>query len=210
MTDTTTLAPTDAEIDHLLATHWPAVFAVTEAVIQWRLRHAVREAIAKWGAPVPASGELVAEVMFDERKYIQYTIPLELLPVGAKFYTAQEARVPLDRIARDLLFDVKNRVNALVLLTSSERRESEIRIKQDIADFLAAPPAQEARDGCTLSSRIAELTEQHGSLRAAARSLDFDPGYLARLQSGEKCSPSPALLERLGLRQVITYERGTT
>ncbi len=157
MTDTTTLAPTDAEIDHLLATHWPAVFAVTEAVIQWRLRHAVREAIAKWGAPVPASGELVAEVMFDERKYIQYTIPLELLPVGAKFYTAQEAR-----------------------------------------------------DGCTLSSRIAELAEQHGSLRAAARSLDFDPGYLARLQSGEKCNPSPALLERLGLRQVITYERGTT
>ena len=55
--DTTTLAPTDAEIDHLLATHWPAVFAVTEAVIQWRLRHAVREAIAKWGAPAPASGE---------------------------------------------------------------------------------------------------------------------------------------------------------
>ena len=46
-------------------------------------------------APAPASGELVAEVMFDERKYIQYTIPLELLPVGAKFYTAQEARVPL-------------------------------------------------------------------------------------------------------------------
>lgn len=73
-----------------------------------------------------------------------------------------------------------------------------------------APPAQEARDGCTLSSRIAELTEQHGSLRAAARSLDFDPGYLARLQSGEKCNPSPALLERLGLRQVITYVRGTT
>lgn len=58
---------------------------------------------------------------------------------------SQEVRVPLDRIARDLLLDVKNRVNALVLLTSSERRESEIRIKQDIADFLAAPPAQEAR-----------------------------------------------------------------
>ena len=54
------------------------------------------------------------------------------------------APVPLDRIARDLLFDVKNRVNALVLLPSSERRESEIRIKQDIADFLAAPQAQEA------------------------------------------------------------------
>lgn len=79
-----------------------------------------------------------------------------------------------------------------------------------IQKSLAAPPAQGARESCTLSYRIAELAEQHGSLRAAARSLDFDPGYLARLQSGEKCSPSPALLERLGLRQVITYERGTT
>ena len=109
------------------------------------LRNALAASAAVAPAPAPASGELVAEVMFDERKYIQYTIPLELLPVGAKFYTAQEARVPLDRIARDLLLDVKNRVNALVLLPSSERRESEIRIKQDIADFLAAPPVQEVR-----------------------------------------------------------------
>lgn len=75
-------------------------------------------------APAPASGEPAAF------KYLEppYTAP-----------------VLLDRIARDLLFDVKNRVNALVLLPSSERRESEIRIKQDIADFLAAPPAQEER-----------------------------------------------------------------
>jgi len=59
------------------------------------LRNALAASAAVAPAPAPASGELVAEVMFDERKYIQYTIPLELLPVGAKFYTAQEARVPL-------------------------------------------------------------------------------------------------------------------
>ena len=161
MTDTTTLAPTDAELMTLaddfdvgytsggrllVGTNPDCDF--TSQVLSF-----ARAVLAKWGAPAPASGELVAEVMFDERKYIQYTIPLELLPVGAKFYTAQEARVPLDRIARDLLFDVKNRVNALVLLTSSERRESEIRIKQDIADFLAAPLAQEERVPLTLNQR---------------------------------------------------------
>ena len=168
MTDTTTLAPCpfcggDANIravardwwklliDHanecMLSGHFEDAIVPQEDADKAELAHRWnrRATLAKWGAPAPASGELVAEVMFDERKYIQYTIPLELLPVGAKFYTAQEARVPLDRIARDLLFDVKNRVNALVLLPSSERRESEIRIKQDIADFLAAPPAQEAQ-----------------------------------------------------------------
>ena len=170
MTDTTTLAPTDAEIDHLLATHWPAVFAVTEAVIQWRLRHAVREAIAKWGAPAPASGETET----------------------CKCCGEGSARIVVRRECDTC--------------TSVYSGVAEHRIQKS----LAAPPAQEARESCTLSYRIAELAEQHGSLRAAARSLDFDPGYLARLQSGEKCSPSPALLERLGLRQVITYERGTT
>ena len=159
--NTTSLAPTDAEIDHLLATHWPAVFAVTEAVIQWRLRHAVREAIAKWGAPTPASGEAMSPFGYFRAEPFGWTDCAE----------SDEGAKPL---------------------------------------YESPPPAQEARESCTLSYRIAELAEQHGSLRAVARSLACDPGYLARLQSGEKCSPSPALLERLGLRQVITYERGTT
>ncbi|MGJ7544593.1 Lar family restriction alleviation protein [Variovorax sp. LT1R16] len=55
--------------------------------------------------------------------------------------------------------------------------------------------------------RIAELIDQHGSLRAAARALDCDPGYLSRLQSGEKSDPGTELLSRMGLRQVITFER---
>jgi hypothetical protein len=58
-----------------------------------------------------------------------------------------------------------------------------------------------------LSERIAELAAQHGSLRAAARVLEVDPGYLSRLRSGEKDSPEDWLLRRMGLRRVVTYER---
>lgn len=59
----------------------------------------------------------------------------------------------------------------------------------------------------TIPSRIAELVEQHGSLRAAARVLECDAGYLSRLQSGEKTDPGAHLLRRMGLRQVTTFER---
>lgn len=58
-----------------------------------------------------------------------------------------------------------------------------------------------------LASRIAELIDQHGSLRAAARVLQTDAGYLSRLQSGEKSDPGVLLLRRMGLRQIVTYER---
>ena len=95
MTDTTTPAPTDEDLV-LEARKIGGLF--DDLAVNYQFDDIVRLAravLAKWGAPAPASGELVAEVMFDERKYIQYTIPLELLPVGTKFYTAQEARVPL-------------------------------------------------------------------------------------------------------------------
>lgn len=59
----------------------------------------------------------------------------------------------------------------------------------------------------TISDRIAELIDQHGSLRNAALVLKVDAGYLSRLASGEKDSPGPVLLRRMGLRQVVTYER---
>ena len=59
----------------------------------------------------------------------------------------------------------------------------------------------------TLQIRIAELAAQHGSLRAAARVLEVDVGYLSRLASGEKSDPGETLLRRMGLRQVVTYER---
>lgn len=59
----------------------------------------------------------------------------------------------------------------------------------------------------TLAERIAELVEQHGSLRATARVLDCDAGYLSRLQSGEKDNPDDWLLRRMKLRRVVNYER---
>ena len=59
----------------------------------------------------------------------------------------------------------------------------------------------------TLAERIAELIVQHGSLRAVARVLECDGGYLSRLQSGEKDNPDDWLLRRMGLRRVVTYER---
>lgn len=58
----------------------------------------------------------------------------------------------------------------------------------------------------TLADRIHQLAAQHGSLRAAARALDCDVGYLSRLRSGVKTAPAAALLDRMGLRAVVTYE----
>lgn len=60
-----------------------------------------------------------------------------------------------------------------------------------------------------LKQRIAELTKRHGSLRAAARVLMVDPGYLSRLASGEKVDPGEDLLRRLKLRRIVSYESTT-
>lgn len=59
----------------------------------------------------------------------------------------------------------------------------------------------------TLAERIEELATQHGSLRAAARAIQVDVGYLSRLASGEKARPLKDTLRRLGLRRVVSYER---
>lgn len=56
-----------------------------------------------------------------------------------------------------------------------------------------------------LRARIQELAKQHGSLRAAARALEIDPGYLSRLQDGLKLEPSDAVLRKLGLKRIVLY-----
>ncbi len=58
-----------------------------------------------------------------------------------------------------------------------------------------------------LRARIQELAKQHGSLRAAARVLDIDHGYLSRLQDGGKTEPSDDVLRKLDLRRMVTYIR---
>jgi len=57
-----------------------------------------------------------------------------------------------------------------------------------------------------LAMAINRLAEQHGSLRAAARVLNVDAGYLSRLQTGEKNNPSDSLLRKLKLKRKVTYE----
>jgi hypothetical protein len=56
-----------------------------------------------------------------------------------------------------------------------------------------------------LRGRIQELAKQHGSLRAAARVLQVDAGYLSRLQDGSKTEPSDDVLRKLNLRKVVNY-----
>ena len=57
-----------------------------------------------------------------------------------------------------------------------------------------------------LHDRIEQLVQQHGSLRAAARVLEIDVGYLSRLRNGGKVNPEKDKLRRLGLRRVVSYE----
>ena len=56
-----------------------------------------------------------------------------------------------------------------------------------------------------LSSRIEELEDKYGGLRAAARALRSKPSYLSRLKSGERTNPSDAVLKKLGLKKVVFY-----
>ena len=58
----------------------------------------------------------------------------------------------------------------------------------------------------TLQERIDELVVQHGSLRALARVMECSPPYICRLRSGVTKNPGPAVLRKLGLRRVVSYE----
>ena len=108
---TNTTVPTNEEIDRLLAMHWPAVFAVTEPVIQCMLRKAVREAVAKWGAPAPASGQPVAiyrgRCVIDCGEHGHHDIELlKMIPAGSNLYAvppAPEVRAPLSDEQADVI-----------------------------------------------------------------------------------------------------------
>lgn len=55
--------------------------------------------------------------------------------------------------------------------------------------------------------RIEALEKKHGGLRAAARVLGIDPGYLFRLKNSEKMNPSDEVLKALGLERVTFYRQ---
>ena len=58
-----------------------------------------------------------------------------------------------------------------------------------------------------IRTRVGELINTHGSVRAAAKAIGIESSYLFRLSTGEKSSPSDATLAKLGMKRVITFER---
>ena len=54
---------------------------------------------------------------------------------------------------------------------------------------------------------VERLIKKHGSLRAAARAINEDHGYLSRLKNGRKTEPSDAVLAKLGLERVTRIKR---
>lgn len=62
----------------------------------------------------------------------------------------------------------------------------------------------------TLGQRLGELVLRHGSLRAVGRVLKIDHAYLSRLYHGQKKEPSAAVLKKLGLARVVTYQRAAS
>lgn len=68
-------------------------------------------------------------------------------------------------------------------------------------------PAAQAGE-VDIKSRVSELIAEHGTLRAAARSLNIDVGYLSRLEHGDKVHPSSETLAKIGLRDAgVKYQR---
>lgn len=64
---------------------------------------------------------------------------------------------------------------------------------------------QPAHSTTPVVRRIEEAEEKHGGLRAAARALGIDPGYMFRLKNADKMNPSDEVLSALGLERVIFY-----
>ncbi len=56
-----------------------------------------------------------------------------------------------------------------------------------------------------IADRVRILEVQHGGLRAAAKKIGIDAGYLKRLRDEEKTNPSNETLRKLGLRKEVIY-----
>lgn len=57
----------------------------------------------------------------------------------------------------------------------------------------------------TPKARALQLIKRHGSVRAAASAIDVDHVYLFRISTGERADPGDDVLQKLGLRRVVTY-----
>jgi len=57
-----------------------------------------------------------------------------------------------------------------------------------------------------IQTAVKAIVAKHGGVRPAARAIGVNYAYLSRLQTGEKSNPTAAVLRKLGLRKVVSYE----
>lgn len=76
-----------------------------------------------------------------------------------------------------------------------------------MADCLAEIQKKDRPRRALIQTRVAELMEQYGGLRNAAEAVCCAPYTLARLRNDPEAMISDGLLDALGMRRVVTYER---
>ena len=121
MTDTTTLAPTDAEIWR----EWELILATSNPTAGAAAIKLARTAIAKWGAPAPASGEAMSPFGYFRAEPFGWTDCAESDEGANPLYEAppaQEVRVPLSsKECRDILEEVDHYNFAIDLIRAVEK-----------------------------------------------------------------------------------------
>lgn len=56
-----------------------------------------------------------------------------------------------------------------------------------------------------LQKAVLRKIDEYGGIRAAAAALKVSPSYLSRLGAGKKDNPNKELLEKLGIKRVVTH-----
>ena len=124
MTDTTTLAPTDAEIDAAYRKVWSTI---PHAQRLSAFAHEIASTLAaRWGAPAPASGEAMSPFGYFRAEPFGWTDCAESDEGAKPLYEspppAQEARVPLSsKECRDMLEEVDHYNFAIDLIRAVEK-----------------------------------------------------------------------------------------
>lgn len=147
------------------------------------------ELVAALSATQPAQAQQAGEVVSNDRDcpYCNYTGSMHCGDVAEKYGATGEHR------------------------DCSHAKLFGLRTPPAPAQAVQGEPVQGVPEFVSLSARIRELITEHGTLRAVSRSLGIDVGYLSRLEHGDKVSPSPEVLAKLGMRDAGTlYERLTS
>ena len=134
-------------------------------------------------------------------------------------WTAWQARAALSANHSEQVRDCEDwSVFVGYLIDKYEGHEiAEERMQGWLSEMLADPHygalfrREKANEGqpSPISLAIEAAEEEHGSLRAAAKALGIDAGYLSRLKNGEKLNPGDDVLAALGLERVTMYRAAT-